>query len=135
MKQLNFAKFRKQMKGLRKSTANVQVVGFTEDDTHEEVVSKGARGLDINCDISELLLVCSNGIVRDVPIFDKQWTLGAFTEQNGGSSNRSKKVWGLLCPVEDENLHTSDSVHLLLCVAIIIIATIKQHHTITGFCE
>lgn len=105
--QLNFAKFRKQLKGLRKTTTNVQVVGFTEADTLEEVLAKGAKGLDIKCDISKLLLVCSNGIVPDMPIFGKQWTLGDFTEQNGGTSNRSKKVWGVLCPIDDE---TEDSV-------------------------
>lgn len=101
------------MKGLRKTTTNVQVTGFSDSDTHQEVVSKGGNGLDIKCDVSELLLVCSSGIVRDVPIFGKQWTLGGFTAQNGGTANRSKKVWGVLCPIEDDLLQTSDSVSLL----------------------
>ena len=78
------------------------MVGFTEADTHEEVLAKGAKGLSINCDTSELLLVCSNGIVNNLPILGKQWTLGEFTQQNGGTSNRSKKVWGVLCPYDEE---------------------------------
>ena len=102
--QLNFAKFRRQIKGLRKTTANIQVVGFTDNDTYEEVLYKGATGLDIKCDIANLSLVCSNGIVHNTLILEKTWTLGEFIHQNGGTVNRSKKVWGVLCPVDDENL-------------------------------
>lgn len=81
--QLNFAKFRKQLKGLRKTTTNVQVVGFTDADAHKDVLAKGAKGLGIECG-TEILLVCSNGIVLDMPILGKQWTLGEFIQQNGG---------------------------------------------------
>ena len=52
------------------------MIGFTDADTHKEVLTKGAMGLGIECDISELSLVCSNGIVPDLPILGKEWTLG-----------------------------------------------------------
>ena len=39
--QLNFAKFWQQLKGLRKTTASIQVVGFTDADMYQEVLDKG----------------------------------------------------------------------------------------------
>ena len=112
--QLNFAKFRQQLKGLRKTTANIQVVGFTDADTYQEVLDKGAKGLGIKCEKSLLALVCSNGIVPNAPIHDMPWTLGEYVKYNGGTQNRSKKVWGLLVPDDDDENNppsTYDSVH------------------------
>ena len=88
--QLNFAKFRQQLKGLRKTTANIQVVGFTDADTYQEVLDKGAKGLGIKCEKSLLALVCSNGIVPNAPIHDMPWTLGEYVKYNGGTQNRRK---------------------------------------------
>lgn len=90
----------------------MQVVGFTDADAHKDVLAKGAKGLGIECG-TEILLVCSNGIVLDMPILGKQWTLGEFIQQNGGTANRSKKVWGVLCPYDEEGTSgTSNTVSL-----------------------
>ena len=114
--QLNFAKYRQQLKGLRKTTANVQVVGFTDGDTHRDVLTKGANGLGVKCDINLLSLVCSSGIVPDTKICDHPWTLGEYIHLNGGVQNRSKKTWGILIPVDDEDTtkcsSTADSVYI-----------------------
>ena len=115
--QLNFAKYRQQLKGLKKTTANVQVVGFTDADTHSEVLAKGAKGLGVKCDIKLLALVCSNGIVPDAEICGHPWTLGEYIHLHGGTQNMSKKTWGVLIPIDDgetiydkEYSSTADSV-------------------------
>ena len=76
--QLNFAKYQQQLKGLKKTTTNVQVVGFTEADTHGEVLAKGAKGLGVKCDVKLLALVCYSGIVPDAEICDHLWTFGEY---------------------------------------------------------
>lgn len=52
--QLNFVKFRRGLKGFRKTSPNIQVVGFTDEDSHLDVPRKGARGLDLKCDLKDL---------------------------------------------------------------------------------
>lgn len=59
-------------------------------------------------DISHLSLVCSYGIVPNMSIDGAPWTLGEFIRQNGGSSSRSKKVWGVLVPIDEEMESTID---------------------------
>lgn len=56
--------------------------------------------------------MCSGGIVPDSPIGGNKWTLGEFIRRNGGSKNRSKKVWGVYVPVgfDEAEMTTSDSV-------------------------
>ena len=114
--QLNFAKFRQQLKGLRKTTTNIQVVGFTDADTYDEVLDKGAKGLGVKCERSLLSLICSNGIIPNAPIHDLPWSLGEYVKYNGGTQNRSKKVWGVLIPDNDDENNppsTRDSVGLM----------------------
>ena len=123
--QLNFAKYRRVLKGYRKTTPNTQVVGFTDADTHQEVIEKGARGLGIKCDFKQLALLCSSGLVPDYLSKDVPWTLGEYTKLNGGSSNRSKKSWGIYVPFDIENDMedqdtTADSVSSLLCSCVLI---------------
>jgi hypothetical protein len=96
---LNFARFRRHLKGFRKTTTNTQVVGFTIKDLHNDVLLKASSGLDLKCDISELRLICSGGMVPDSPINGKPWNLGDYIDQNGGNQNRSKKVWGVCIPI------------------------------------
>lgn len=60
---------------------------------------KAAKGLGLSCDVCELRLLCSGGIVPDQPIGGKPWTLGDYIAQNGGTQNRSKKVWGVAIPI------------------------------------
>ena len=91
------------MRGLKKTTANTQVIGFTDDDSHHDVMAKAAKGLGIDCDIGLLELVCSNGLVPDNPIDDQPWTLGKYIEHHGGTRNRGKKIWGLHIPYDAES--------------------------------
>ena len=110
--QLNFAKYRRNLKGYTKSTPNTQVIGFTDTDTHHDVLIKGARGLGIkfNCSVNELSILCSGGLVPDIPINNEPWTLGEYIKLNGGSVNRSKKCWGIYVPIGvEENLKVVDS--------------------------
>ena len=93
--QLNFAKYRRDLKGYTKSTPNTQVIGFTDPDSHHDVLIKGARGLGINCSVDELSILSSGGLVPDIPINNEPWTLGECIKLNGGSVNQSKKCWGL----------------------------------------
>lgn len=112
--QLNFARFRRQLKGFKKTTANFQVVGFTDSDSHHDVITKAAKGLGLNCDFKLLQLICSNGLVLNNPIGDKPWTLGEYVKNYGGKPNRSKKVWGLNIPIDiDEEITTDDSVSIM----------------------
>ena len=103
------------MKGYTKTTPNTQVIGFTDGDTHHDVVMKGARGLGINCDVDDLSMLCSGGLVPDIPISGEPWTLGEYVKLNGGNANRSKKCWGIYIPfdVDDKQVMrntTLDSV-------------------------
>lgn len=109
--QLNFAKYRWNVKGYTKTTPNTQVIGFTDADTHHDVLVKGASGLGINCSVNELSIICSGGLVPDIPINNEPWSLGEYINLNGGSVNRSKKCWGIYVPIDvDENDNTLDSV-------------------------
>ena len=91
------------------------MVGFTEKDSHNDVILKASGGLGLNCDISELRLICSGGMVPDAPINNKPWTLGDYIQQNGGNQNRSKKVWGVCIPIglEEAGPSTHDSVNTI----------------------
>ena len=66
------------------------------------MLAKGAKGLGVKCDVNLLALVCSSGMVPDTEICGHPWTLGEYTRLNGGTQNRSKKTWGILIPVDDE---------------------------------
>ncbi len=111
--QLNFARFRRHLKGFRKTTTNTQIVGFTDLDSYEDVLLRAARSLGLKCDSEELKLVCSGGLVLD-SLDDQPWTLGKYIQQNGGTQNRSKRVWGIYIPVGleygDADPRTQDSV-------------------------
>ena len=98
--QLNFARFEKVLKGLKKKTTNIQVVGFCDSDTYQDVLEKAAKGLGIDS-YCKLSLVCSGGVVPETDICGNNWSLGEYIRYNGGTSNRSKKVWGVLVK-EDE---------------------------------
>ena len=82
------------------------MVGFTDSDTHQEVLRKGAMGLGIKCG-KDLALIRSNGIVPNGPLNDMPWTLGEYVHYNGGTQNWSKKVWRVLVPYDDDENITS----------------------------
>ena len=80
-------------------TTNIQVVEFSDTDTYQEVVKKAAKGLGIMSWKAQPL-ICSGGVVPETEICGQKWSLGEYIRYNGGTSNRSKKVWGIL--VEDD---------------------------------
>ena len=113
--QLNFAKVRRHLKGYKKTTTNTQVVGFSESDSYADVLMKASGGLSIKCDLKELRLICSGGLVKDSEINGQPWSLGQYIIQIGGNQNRSKRVWGVYIPTgfdeaEPSCSSTQDSV-------------------------
>lgn len=128
---MNCARFWRQLKGFRKTTTNVQVVGFTANDSHNDVLLRASRGLDLKCDICELQLICSGGMVPDSPINDKAWNLGDYIQQNGGNKSRSKKVWGVCIPIglEEAGPSTCNSVNIYL-----VDCTEYYLHVVLGIC-
>ena len=95
------------------------MVGFTDKDSHIDVLSRASKALGLRCNRAELMLLCSGGIVPDTQINNKPWTLGEYLQLNGGNQNRSKRVWGICIPIgleEDEagpSPFTQDSVKLI----------------------
>lgn len=98
------------------------MVGFTDADKHRDVLARAAAALGLKCERKWLQLLCSGGIVPDSPIGDEPWSLGGYIAQNGGTQNRSKKVWGVAIPVgmDEAGPSTSDSVSVLINQCIII---------------
>ena len=88
------------------------MIGLTDSDTYEVVLSKACKALGLTCDISSLQLICSGGVVPNSPIGTKEWTLGEFVKNNGGSQNRGKKVWGIAIPSGYDESNTSIPVCL-----------------------
>lgn len=87
------------------------MIGFTDKDSHNDVLLRASQGLGLRCDVSELLLICSGGMVPDYPINGKPWSLGEYIHQNGGNQGRSKKVWGVCIPIGlEEAGQSNDSV-------------------------
>ena len=101
--QLNFCRYRKAGLTYRRTTGNFQISGFSDDNTYQEVVAQGARGLKINADTADLHLVVSGGLVMDDPLQDgKPWTLGGYVQEIGGVSARGKKTFGIYIPLDVE---------------------------------
>lgn len=92
------------------------MVGFTDQDSYHDVLLRASRGLGLKCNINELQLICSGGMVLDSLINDQPWTLGEFIQQNGGNQNGSKRVWGVHIPIGLEEAEagpsTRDSVNI-----------------------
>ena len=77
----------------------VQISGFSDTDTYTEVVTKGAKGLNINANPESLQLLVSGGLVTNCPLRNrKEWTLGQYTIEIGGVQVRSKKIFGIYNP-------------------------------------
>ena len=76
-------------------TTNIQVVGFSDTDSYQDVLEKAAKGLGINswCRLS----------LPETEICGKKWSLGEYIRYNGGTVNCSKKVWGVLVEEEDSD--------------------------------
>lgn len=85
-----------------RTTTNVQVPGFRNNDTYEDVVERGARGLGLT-NLDNVQFVVSGGIVHNTPFEDGEpWTLGRYVEGIGGQAVRGKKTFGLLVLDSDE---------------------------------
>ena len=79
----------------------VQVPGFCNTDTYQEIIAKGAQGLGIHAPTERLSLMVSNGLVRDAPLpGGQQWTLGNYTEEFGGVQARGKHTFGIFVSIE-----------------------------------
>lgn len=87
------------------------MVGFTESDGYKDVLIKACKGLGLNYD-QDLSLICSGGVIPNSPIGDSPWTIGEFIKLNGGTQNRSKKIFGVYVPIGygEGEASTSDSV-------------------------
>ena len=100
----------------------VQIPGFTDKDTHKEVIMKGAKGLGIDSPIHQLSLLISNCLVKDVPLpSGKSWTLGNYTAEFGGPQARGKRTFGIFVPftkrdVEDD---TNDDYEVAIWLQIL----------------
>ena len=87
----------------------MQISGFTDGNTYQEVVAQGARGLIIKADPADLHLVVSGGLVMDDTLQDgKPWTLGGYVQEIGVSA-RYKKTFGIYIPLDVEEEESSVS--------------------------
>ena len=83
----------------------VQIPGFSNDDTYKQVIIKGAKGLEITNSSENLLLLVSNGLVKDTPLpSGKAWTLGNYISEFGGIQARGKRTFGIFVPVDTEDV-------------------------------
>ena len=90
----------------------VQVPGFSNADTHKEVIIKGANGLGIEASPERFSLIISNGLVLDSPLpSGLPWNLGNYTNEFGGVQARGKRTFGIFMPydVADEEVGASFS--------------------------
>ena len=81
--QLSFAGYNRAGKfGYKILTpGKVQVPGFTEADTHQQVTMRGAKRLRIDRPIDQLSLLISSSLVKDTPLpSGKPWTLGNYIQ-------------------------------------------------------
>ena len=72
----------------------MQVVGFTDKDSHNDILKKGANGLGLKCNLDVLQLLCSGSIVLNSPIGDNPSTLGEY-------------IWGINVPIDYEDVHVA----------------------------
>ena len=79
----------------------VQIPGFSDDNSHHDVISRAARGLEIKTSLDSLSLMMSNGLVKNTPLSNgKPWTLGGFVDELGGAQVRGKRTFGVCVPEE-----------------------------------
>lgn len=111
--QLNFAKYMRSGRFSYKMMppGKVQVPGFSNEDTHKDVITKGAKGLGVDVDVDSLSLIVSNGLVLNSPLpSGVPWTLGNYTREFGGVQARSKRTFGIYVPSDDSEDDNEDEV-------------------------
>ena len=93
----------------------MQIPGFKDEDTYDEVVERGARGLGIK-NLENLQFVVSGVVVKNTPYENGEgWTLGGYVEGMGGQNVRGKKTFGLFIPDSDEE-EEEEEVCIYFCV-------------------
>ena len=95
----------------------IQVPGFCSNDSYNDVVRKGAKGLSITHPPDKLQFIVSNDLVTNGLLQDgKPWTLGNFIEELGGAQAKSKRTFGVCVPPileisdDDVDIEDTDSV-------------------------
>ena len=96
----------------------VQIPGFSDSDTHEDVIAKGAKGLGITVPSNQLSLLISSSLVKNTPLpSGKLWTLGNYIQEFGGVQARGKRTFGIYAPPEVELMDSDEvSVRLDTCI-------------------
>lgn len=94
----------------------IQVPGFANSDTYQEVTAKGAHGLGLRTSSEQLHLIVSNGLIRDAPLpSGLPWTLGNYVNEFGGVQARGKRTFGIYMPYdvvdEEDNYNDGEDVH------------------------
>ena len=57
----------------------IQIPGFTDSDSHEDVITKGSKGLGITKPPNQLSLLVSSSLVKNSVLpSGKVWTLGNY---------------------------------------------------------
>ena len=116
----------------KRTSGNIQVSGFTDDDVYGDVVTKGTKGLDIKAEPEDLFLIVSNGLVVDTPLRrNKPWTLGNYVEEIGGVSVRGKKTFGIYIPIDVEEEEVCSIQYIkdcALCIFMYNSVPYRIHH-------
>lgn len=101
--QLNFAKYERSGRFAYKMIppGKIQVPGFSNSDTYQEVLAKGADGLGLTTSSECLKLIVSNGLIRNAPLpSGLPWTLGNYIHEFGGVQARGKRTFGIYMPCD-----------------------------------
>ena len=91
----------------------IKIPGFHNDDTHADVIEKGARGLGITSPTDQLTLLVSCCLVRDAPLSNGlPWTIGGYTSEFGRAQARGKRTFGIFVDGVAESDDDSDEAQL-----------------------
>ena len=72
------------------------------------MIIKGAKGLKITNFSENLLLLVSNGVVKDAPLSSgKAWTLGNYISECGGIQAIGKRTFGIFMPVDTDDIFSN----------------------------
>ncbi len=99
---MNFATFERSRFSYKMlPPGKVTVPGFCDDDTHQDVIDKAVKGLDIDS-AKATFLIMSNGLVNTPLSNGKPWALGKFVTELGGAQVRGKRTFGICVVDSDE---------------------------------
>ena len=73
------------------------------------MIIKGAKGLEITNSPENLLLLVSNGLVKDAPLpSGKAWRLGNYISEFGGIQARGKRTFGIFVPIDADDFSSME---------------------------